>query len=233
MGVVKTPEELIHIITASAMNDACFQHMVGYLRPGLTEVQVAEEIFRVLSKLGSKKLAFPTIAVAGENGAEPHGIPTEYIIREGDFLTMDFGATVKGYCGDMTRTVALGHATPTMKKIYQVVLAAQLAGLDACKRGATYREVDEASRGIIEDAGYGPYYVHGTGHGVGKEVHEEPYLNKKATHQKKLKTHMAVTVEPGIYIPGKMGVRIEDLVVITDFGVVNTNHSPKELLIIK
>jgi Xaa-Pro aminopeptidase len=233
MGVVKTPDELIHIITASAMNDSCFQHILGYVRPGLTELQVAEEIHRVLQRLGSKGLAFPTIAVAGKNGAEPHGVPSDYVLQEGDFLTMDFGAVVKGYCGDMTRTIAIGHATSSMKKIYQVVLAAQLAGLDACKKGTTYRDVDQASRNIIEAAGFGSYYVHGTGHGVGKEVHEEPYLNTKATHQFKLKTHMAITIEPGIYLPGKMGVRIEDLVIVTDFGVINTNHSPKELLIIK
>lgn len=233
MSQVKTPTELYSIIKASAMNDACFQHMLGFLRTGLTEIEVAEEIQRVLTKSGAEKLAFPTIAVAGKNGAEPHGIPSEYKIQEGDFLTMDFGAVVDGYCGDFTRTVAFGKVSPFMKKVYNIVLASQLAGIDACCHGASLREVDQASRNIIEQAGYGKYFVHGTGHGVGREVHEEPYINTKATDQDFLSENMAVTIEPGIYIPSKLGIRIEDLVIITSFGVINTNNSSKDLYIIK
>lgn len=233
MAPIKTPTELLSIITASAMNDTCFQHILGYLRPGLTEIEISEEIHRVLKKLGAEELAFPTIAVAGKNTMNPHGIPSDYKIQDGDFLTMDFGAMVDGYCGDFTRTVAIGRVTPFMKKIYNIVLASQLAGIDACCHGASLMEVDRASRGIIEEAGYGKYFVHGTGHGVGTQVHEEPYINTKATDNEFLKANMAVTIEPGIYIPGKFGVRIEDLVIITSFGVINTNSSPKELCIIK
>ncbi len=233
MAAVKTPNELLAIIKASAMNDACFQHILGYLQVGITEIEIADEIYKVLKKLGAEDLAFPTIAVAGKNGADPHGIPSEYKIQEGDFLTLDFGAVVEGYCGDFTRTVAIGRATPFMKKIYNIVLAAQLAGVDACFHGAKLRDVDQAGRSIIEAAGYGKYFVHGTGHGVGTQVHEEPYINTKATDQEFLSENMAVTIEPGIYIPDKLGVRIEDLVIITSFGVINTNNSSKELCIIK
>ena len=233
MAQVKNPTELLSIMTASAMNDTCFQHILGYLRLGLTELEIADEIHKVLKKLGAEDLAFPTIAVAGKNGADPHGIPSGYKIQEGDFLTMDFGAVVDGYCGDFTRTVAIGRATPFMKKIYNIVLAAQLAGVDACFHGAILRDVDQASRNIIESAGFGKYFIHGTGHGVGTQVHEEPYINAKATDQEFLSENMAVTIEPGIYIPNKLGVRIEDLLVVTSFGVINTNSSSKELCIIK
>lgn len=233
MAKVKTPTELLAIITASAMNDTCFQHILGYLHPGLTEIEISDEIFKVLDKLGSEKLAFPTIAVAGKNGANPHGIPSDYKIKEGDFLTMDFGAVVDGYCGDFTRTVAIGKVTPFMKKIYNIVLASQLSGIDACCKGVSLKEVDQASRSIIETSGYGKYFIHGTGHGVGSEVHEEPYINSKATSEDFLEENMAVTIEPGIYIPNKLGIRIEDLVIITSFGVINTNSSSKELYIIK
>ena len=233
MAMVKTSQELLAIITASAMNDTCFQHILEYLRPGLSEIEIADEIYKFLKKLGAEDLAFPTIAVAGKNGANPHGIPSDYKIQEGDFLTLDFGAVIDGYCGDFTRTLAIGRATPFMKKIYNIVRAAQEAAIDACFHGANLRDVDGAARSIIESAGYGKYFIHGTGHGVGKEVHEEPYINTKATDQEFLSENMAVTIEPGIYIPGKLGVRIEDLVVITSFGVINTNNSSKDLCIIK
>lgn len=233
MSLIKKPKELLSIITASAMNDMCFQHLLGYLRPGLTEIEIADEIYKVLKKLGAEKLAFPTIAVAGKNGAEPHGVPSDYKIQEGDFLTMDFGAVVDGYCGDFTRTLAIGKVTPFMKKIYNLVLKAQVAGIQACCHGASLKEVDQAGRNIIEQAGYGKYFIHGTGHGVGTEVHEKPYINSRAKDKDVLKENMAVTIEPGIYIPGKLGVRIEDLVIITNFGVINTNSSSKELCVIK
>lgn len=233
MAQVKKPSELLSIITASAMNDSCFQHILGYLRPGLTEIEISEEIHRVLKRLGAEKLAFPTIVVAGKNGADPHGIPSDYMIKDGDFITMDFGAVVDGYCGDFTRTVAIGRVTPFMKKLYNIVLASQLAGIDACRQGASLRSVDQASRSIIDLAGYGKYFVHGTGHGVGTEVHEEPYMNTKARDDEFLEKNMAVTIEPGIYIPEKLGVRIEDLVIVTSFGVINTNSSSKSLCIIK
>lgn len=229
-NMIKTPEELLSILKASAMGDMCFSHLLGFIKAGMTEIQIAEEIQRVLNGLGSEGLAFDTICVSGPNSCEPHGVPSERIIREGDFITLDFGAVVNGYCGDMTRTVVMGHATPEQKKIYHIVLAAQLAALDALRAGVACADVDRAARDIIEEAGYGEYFVHGTGHGVGRLVHEPPTLNRKS--EEILAEYMPVTIEPGIYIPGTYGVRIEDLAIVTEFGIINTVNSPKDLIIL-
>ena len=228
--MVKTPEEILNIMTAAAMGDKCFEHILDYIKPGMTEIQVAGEIERVLFSLGAEGLAFDTICVSGENSNQPHGVPSDKVIGEGDFVTMDFGAVYRGYCGDMTRTIGIGHLDEEQKNIYDIVLRAQLAGLAACRAGASCMECDKASRDIIDAAGYGEYFIHTTGHGVGKLVHEEPRLAKNSEHI--LETNMAVTVEPGIYIPGKYGVRIEDLAIITDFGIINAVKSDKNLIII-
>ena len=229
-NMVKTPEQLLSIMKASAIGDLCFSHILGFIQIGMTENQVSDEIERVLRLLGSQALSFPTICVSGARGSEIHGEPTDKVIEDGDFVTMDFGGIVDGYCGDMTRTIAMGHATAEMKKIYHIVLAAQMAGIDAIKAGVRCFDVDKAARDIIETSGYGEYYIHGTGHGVGTEVHEPPTLNAKSDEI--LEEYMPVTIEPGIYLPGKMGVRIEDLAIVTKFGIINTVHSAKELIII-
>jgi Xaa-Pro aminopeptidase len=228
--MIKTPEQIINIMKASAMGDLCFSHILGYIRVGMSELQIAAEIERVLLALGAEGLSFPTICVSGVNTNLPHGEPSDKLIEEGDFITMDFGGIVNGYCGDMTRTIAIGHASTEQKKVYNIVLAAQLAGIDACKAGATCFDVDKAARDIIEDAGFGEYFIHGTGHGVGTEVHEPPYLNTKSSEV--LEEYMPVTIEPGIYIPEKFGVRIEDLAIVTSFGIINTVKSTKELIIL-
>ena len=180
--------------------------------------------------MGAEGLSFDTIAVSGVNSNQPHGVPSDKKIQEGDFLTMDLGALYKGYCGDMTRTVAIGYATDEMKKIYDIVLRSQLAGLAAVKEGVLCRDVDKASRNIIDEAGYGEYYIHGTGHGVGIQVHEAPTLNARS--EEILKENQAVTIEPGIYLPDKFGVRIEDLAIVTKFGIINCTRSEKELIIL-
>jgi Xaa-Pro aminopeptidase len=143
---------------------------------------------------------------------------------------MDFGARINGYCGDMTRTVAVGEASDEQKKVYDIVLRAQEAGIAALREGARCDLVDRAAREVIEEAGYGPYYVHGTGHGVGRKVHESPRINAKSKHV--LAEDMPVTVEPGVYIPDKFGVRIEDLLIVAKFGAVNLTHSEKRLIIL-
>ena len=227
---VKTPEELLLIMKAEAMGDAAFEHMLDFIKVGMTEIQVAEEIERVLRAMGAEGLSFDTIAVSGVNSNQPHGVPSDKKIQEGDFLTMDLGALYKGYCGDMTRTVAIGYATDEMKKIYDIVLRSQLAGLAAVKEGVLCRDVDKASRNIIDEAGYGEYYIHGTGHGVGIQVHEAPTLNARS--EEILKENQAVTIEPGIYLPDKFGVRIEDLAIVTKFGIINCTRSEKELIIL-
>lgn len=215
---------------ASAMGDMAFEHIIGYIRQGMTEKQVAGEIDKTLMDAGASGLSFPTICVSGASGDQPHGEPTDKRVEEGDFVTMDFGAVVGGYCGDMTRTVAVGSVSEEQSKVYRAVLEAQEAALAACRSGVKCSEIDKIARSIIEDAGYGEYFVHGTGHGVGTQVHESPLLNAKSDDV--LEENMAVTVEPGIYIPGRMGVRIEDLAIITDFGIINTVKSPKELIVL-
>ena len=229
-NMVKTPDEILKIMKAAAMGDICFSHIIEYIRPGMTELQVSDEIEKTLMRLGAEGLSFPTICVSGINTTLPHGEPTDKIIEDGDFVTMDFGAIVEGYCGDMTRTIAISHVSEKQKEVYDVVLRSQLAGLAACKAGVRCRDVDAVSRNIIRDAGYGDYYIHGTGHGVGTEVHEPPTLNAKSDET--LEEFMPVTVEPGIYIPNEFGVRIEDLAIITEFGIINTVKSEKELIII-
>ena len=228
---IKKPGQLLSIIKASAMGDLCFSHMIGYLRTGMTEKQAADEIERFLLSLGAERLAFPTIVVSGERSNLMHGEPTDKIIEEGDFVTLDFGAMVDGYCGDMTRTVAMGKVSDFQREVYHVVLAAQRAALAACRAGARCVEVDRAAREVIEAAGFGEGFCHGTGHSVGREVHEEPKINK-TNEEGVLEEHMAVTIEPGIYLPRQFGVRIEDLVIITKFGILNTVTSTKELIVL-
>ena len=229
-NMIKTPDEILRIMKAAAMGDICFSHILEYIRPGMTELQVSDEIERTLMSLGAEGLSFPTICVSGVNTTQPHGEPTDKVIEDGDFVTMDFGAVVEGYCGDMTRTIAVCHVSEKQREVYDVVLRSQLAGLDACRAGVRCRDIDAISRNIIEDAGYGEFYIHGTGHGVGTEVHEAPTLNSRSDEI--LAEFMPVTVEPGIYIPNEFGVRIEDLAIITEFGIINTVKSEKELIII-
>ncbi|MDO4546010.1 MAG: M24 family metallopeptidase [Bacillota bacterium] len=229
-NMVKTPEELLKILKAAAMGDMCFSHILDYIKVGMTELQVAEEIERTLLKLGAEGLAFPTICVSGVKTNQPHGEPSDKKIEEGDLVTMDFGAIAEGYCGDMTRTIGIGYLNDEQEQVYDIVLRSQLAGLKACRAGVKCSDVDAVSRNIIEDAGYGEFYIHGTGHGVGREVHEAPTLNAKSDEV--LQEFMPVTVEPGIYIPDKFGVRIEDLAIITEFGIINAVKSDKNLIII-
>lgn len=228
--MIKTPHELMAILEAQAMGDACFSHILEYIRPGMTEIQVAEEIKKTLMDLGAEGLAFDTICVSGEKGDQPHGVPSEKIIQDGDLVTMDFGAVVRGYCGDMTRTIGIGSISRELKDAYDVVKRSQEAGLSACRAGVPCKEIDRVCRSIIEEAGFGEYFVHGTGHGVGREVHESPTLNGKS--EEVLEAYMPVTVEPGIYVPGSFGIRIEDLAIITDFGIINGTKSTKDLIII-
>ena len=229
-NMIKSPEDLLKILKAEAMGDKCFEHILGYIKAGMTEKQVAEEIEKTLFSLGAEGLAFETICVSGINTNQPHGVPSDKVIEEGDLVTMDFGGIYQGFCGDMTRTVGIGHLSQEQKHVYDVVLKAQLASLEICRAGTTCFDADKAARDIISDAGYGEYFIHTTGHGVGREVHEAPRL---ATNSEDvLAENMAVTIEPGIYIPDKFGVRIEDLAIITEFGIINATNSVKDLIIL-
>jgi Xaa-Pro aminopeptidase len=221
---------LLYIAKAAALGDSCFDYILGEIRPGVTERSVADKIDAFLLSHGGESLAFPTICVSGARGCLPHGEPTDKVIEAGDFLTMDFGAVIGGFCGDMTRTVAIGRVTEEQRRVYETVLAAQEAAIRTISAGVRCADVDKAARDIITDAGYGEYYIHGTGHGVGREVHEPPTLNAKS--EETLSADMAVTAEPGIYIEDSMGVRIEDLLIVTDTGIINLVSSEKRLLIL-
>ena len=227
---VKTSDEIESIKKAQAIAEEAFNHILTFIKPGVTEKQIALELDFYMLSHGAEALSFETIAVTGEKTSMPHGVPDDVIVKEGDLVTMDFGAVYKGYHSDMTRTVAVGKASDEQKKIYDVVLSAQKNALSVLKKGLPCAEADKAARSIIEEAGYGEYFGHGTGHGVGVEIHEGPNLSPRSTQ--KLQAGNVVTVEPGIYIPEKFGVRIEDMALITEKGYENLTSSPKELIIL-
>ena len=196
----------------------------------MTELELQAELIYCLYKNGATGLAFDPIVVSGPNTSLPHGVAGERVIREGDFITMDFGASYMGYCSDMTRTVAVGFATEEMKTVYNTVLKAQLAGLAISKAGVPGADIDEAARSVIRDAGYGDYFGHGYGHSLGLEIHEAP--NPNAKNPEPMPMGAVASAEPGIYLPGKFGVRIEDTCVYLEDGVEILTGSPKELIVI-
>lgn len=227
---VKEEWELELMRKAQAIADTAFTEVLTKIKEGMTENELCAELIYCLLKNGGEGLSFDPIVVSGPKTSLPHGVPGDRKLQKGDFITMDFGVLYKGYCSDMTRTVALGYATDEMVKVYNTVLEAQLAGIAVSKAGVTGREVDGAARKVIADAGYGEYFGHGYGHSLGLEVHESPNCNPSG------ETPMAVNVvssaEPGIYLPGKFGVRIEDVVIFKEDGCENITHSPKNLIII-
>ena len=213
---VKLPYELERMASAQDITDRAFSHILKVLadRPAsMTEQDVALELEFFMRKNGAEDLAFHTIAVSGASSSLPHGVPQNIPLCEG-FLTMDFGAKYRGYCSDMTRTVVLGHATEEMKKVYQTVLSAQLTALDGIHAGLPCRDADALARDLIQKEGYGDAFGHSLGHGVGLYVHEKPNLSSKAPDDSVLQSGHVVTVEPGIYLCGKFGCRIEDMVAI-------------------
>jgi len=228
---VKDAAELERIAAAQAITDRAFTAICDYLQVGQSEAEVALELEYILRKLGADALAFPSIVASGANGSLPHAVPGERRIAAGDFVTLDFGAAYKGYCSDMTRTVCVGgEPSDEQRLVYATVRAAQEAALAFMKDGASGFEVDKAAREIIEAAGYGEYFGHGTGHGVGLAIHELPSASPRSVEA--LLQNEVITCEPGIYIPGKLGCRIEDMVAIESDGVRNFTTSPKELLVV-
>ena len=227
---VKEEYELERMRKAQQITDAAFTEVLTRIECGMTEKELAAELIYCLLKNGGEGLSFEPIVVSGPNTSLPHGVPGDRRLREGDFVTMDFGVLYQGYCSDMTRTVALGYATEEMRKVYDTVLKAQLAGIAATKAGVTGAEVDAAARQVIEEAGYGAYFGHSYGHSIGMECHEMPPCSPSA--QAVMEENMVCSAEPGIYLPGKFGVRIEDVVIFKDGGCENITHSPKNLIII-
>lgn len=231
MRMIKTKDELIYIEKAEAIGDEAFEAVCRYVKPGMSEKDVALFLEYTMKKKGADGLSFNTIAASGKNSSLPHAVPTDKLLCPGDFLTMDFGCIYKGYCSDMTRTIHIGkNVDDRMKKIYNIVLEAQLAAINVIKPGVKCSYVDSVARNIIAGYGYGDYFGHGLGHSVGLFIHEEPRCSRKCDVE--LEAGMTMTVEPGIYIPGEFGVRIEDLVVVTGMGCTNLTHSPKNLICI-
>lgn len=228
LRIVKTEEELASLARAEAIGDQAFTRILSDIRPGVTELEIAAKLDYYMKEAGAVGNSFDTIVASGLHSAMPHAIPSEKKIEAGDFVTMDFGCVYEGYCSDMTRTIVVGKADGKQKEIYRIVLEAQLAALQVIKAGMTGSEVDAVARRVIAEAGYGEYFGHGLGHSVGLFIHEEPRLSPKC--HEVLRENVIQTVEPGIYLPGFGGVRIEDLVCVTADGCRNFTHSPKELI---
>lgn len=230
LRLIKTEPEIKILKEACDIADAAFKHILDFLKPGVREIDVSNELEFFMRKCGADSSSFDIIVASGARSALPHGVASEKEIQSGDFVTLDFGAYYKGYASDITRTVAVGEPSEQLKEIYAIVLEAQMAAVDQIKPGMTGAEADAVARDIISSKGYGDAFGHSTGHGLGLEVHESPRLS--VTSDKPLESGMVVTVEPGIYLPGVGGVRIEDDILLTDSGNERLTHSAKELIIL-
>lgn len=228
LRVVKDAEEISRTAAAQEVTDSAFDHILGFIREGMSEVEVALELEFFMRSHGSEGVAFEPIVASGPNSALPHAKPGPRRVHSGDFLKMDFGARVGGYCSDMTRTVVVGSASEQQREIYAAVRAANLAGIEAVAAGRDGVEIDAAARAVIEAAGYGENFGHGLGHGVGLDIHEAPSVGPRATGS--VPEGSIITIEPGIYIPGLGGVRIEDLIVVESHGARVLTRSTKDLL---
>ena len=226
----KEPWEIELMRKAQAITDQTFSELCKIIQAGMTEKELEAELLYRLYKHGAEGPSFDPIVVSGPNTSLPHGVPGERKLDFGDFITMDFGCIYGGYCSDMTRTVALGFVSEEMDKVYKTVLKAQLAGIAATKAGVAGRDIDGAARKVIADAGYGDYFGHGYGHSLGILIHEAPNANTR--NDQPMPAGAVVSAEPGIYLPGKFGVRIEDVTVITETGCEVLTKSPKNLIIL-
>ena len=226
--MIKDDNELSSIIKACNVTDDCFKHIINYIKPGMTEKQIAKEIENYYTQ-NAEGLSFETIVASGENSSKPHAVPTDRKIQEKDIITIDMGCKVNGYCSDMTRTIFVGEPTEEMKKVYDLVLNNQKFALDQYKDGANARQITKMVESNFKlNGGYD--LIHSLGHGVGLEIHELPYMSYRFDTM--LRENMVVTDEPGIYIPGKFGIRIEDTVQITKFGCISLTNSEKNYIII-
>ena len=224
----KDQTEVDSIVAAQRIAEKALEEVLGLIRPGMTEKQIAAELVYRMYKYGGEGNSFDPIVVAGAKSSMPHGVPGDNVVRDGDFVTMDFGTLYNGYCSDMTRTVAVGHVTDEMRKVYDTVLEAQLAGIAAAAPGVVGRSIHDAAAKVIAGAGYGEYFGHGFGHGLGLEIHESP----GAAGPDVLPEGAVISAEPGIYLPGRFGVRIEDMLWLHDGGAENLTKAPKDLIIL-
>lgn len=227
---IKTIDELEKIKSAQKIAEQSFDEVLGFIKEGRTEREIALFLDFEMQKRGSQGVSFETIALSGKNTSMPHGVPGDREVRNGDFVLMDFGAVYDGYHSDMTRTVAVGNVSDEMRKVYDTVLSAQLRAISAARAGIVGKDLDKVARDVIENAGYGDAFGHSLGHSVGLEIHEAP--NASPRYEKELSEGVVVTVEPGIYLPDKFGVRIEDMIFITKDGCENLTSTDKNLIIL-
>lgn len=225
----KTEEELAVMQKAQDITDQVFAEICDFLHAGVTESEVAAQLTYLQMKHGAEGNSFPPIVASGANGSMPHAIPTAKPIQKGEFVTMDFGCIYQGYCSDMTRTVAIGQPNDEMRRVYDAVLEAQLAGIAAAKAGVPGCDVHNAAWDVLKKYGYGDYFGHGFGHSLGIEIHESPNANRANT--KPLPAGAVLSAEPGVYLPGKFGVRTEDVIFLTETGNRILTHAPKHLII--
>ena len=228
LRMIKDEEEMEYIRKAQEIAESAFDDILGFIKEGVTEREIALELDRLMLEKGAEGISFDTIALAGENTSMPHGVPTDKKVKKGEFVLMDFGAVYNGYHSDMTRTVCVGTPDEEMEKIYNIVLTAQEKAIAAAKAGISGKELDGIARRHICDAGYGEYFGHSLGHGVGLKIHEQP--NAAPSYEKNLEKGTVITIEPGIYIAGKFGVRIEDFVILTENGCINLTKSAKNII---
>ena len=228
--MVKTQDEINLMIQAQRIAEKGFEHMLDFVKAGKTEREIQLELDYFMLRNGAEELSFDTIALSGSNTSLPHGVPSDKVVVQGEFVLLDFGAVVGGYHSDMTRTFCVGEPTDKMRQVYDIVLKAQLAAIGAVKAGMSGKELDGVARDIIAYAGFGSNFGHSLGHGVGMEIHEMPYASPSKDNI--LLENTIVTVEPGIYIEGEFGVRIEDFVVVKNDGCENMTKAEKKLIIV-
>ncbi|WP_186575818.1 M24 family metallopeptidase [Aquibacillus kalidii] len=228
LRLIKTEDELNILKEAAKIADAAFEHILNVIKPGVKEIDVSNELEFFMRKQGATSSSFDIIVASGLRSAMPHGVASDKVIQNGELVTLDFGALYNGYCSDITRTVAVGDISEELNTIYHTVLEAQRRGMAGIKAGITAKQADDLTRDYIREKGYGQYFGHSTGHGLGLEVHEGPGLSSRSSEV--LETGMVVTVEPGIYVPGVGGCRIEDDTVVTDSGNMTLTFAPKELI---
>ncbi len=230
LRIIKSDDEIQKIEQAQKITEEAYLEILNYIKPGAVERDIALELEYLMRKKGAETVAFDLITITGKNTSRPHGVPGDRVVRDGDFFTMDIGARFEGYNSDMTRTVAVGHVSDEQRSIYETVLRSQKTALQKIKSGVAAEKIDSIARDIITSAGFGDCFGHATGHGVGLEIHELPTVSVK--NKTLLSAGMVITCEPGIYIPDKFGVRIEDMVLVTPHGYKNFTTVPKELIIL-
>ena len=226
----KDEEEIARLVAAQKIAEGALEQLLKEIRIGMTEKEIAARLQYLMVSAGAEKLSFDTIVASGPNSSMPHAVPTERKIQKGDFITIDFGCVYQGYCSDTTRTIAVGEVSEEQRTVYNIVLEAQKAGIAAARAGISGKDIDGAARKVITDAGYGEYFGHGYGHSLGLEIHEAP--NPNPGNAGPMPAGALCSAEPGIYLPGKFGVRIEDTCVFLEEGIEILTHSPKNLLIV-